>query len=199
MPQTLTAACAFEVLVKKSRFVAHAAPVTSVGDALAFIAAHSDATASHNCWAYRIGAQYRFYDDGEPGGTAGRPILQAIEAQDIDQVVVLVVRWFGGVKLGAGGLVRAYGGTAAQCLRVGETVELVASVRVHCRVDFHNQARLRARLVPLGVVFVHETYQADGVTWQLDLPHANLDAAHRLHTDITRGLGDWQVQAGYSD
>jgi len=196
MPYTLSAACTHEELIKKSRFVAHAAPVASVEAALAFIATHSDAAATHNCWAYRIGVQYRFHDDGEPGGTAGRPILQAIEGQDMDRVVVLVVRWFGGVKLGAGGLVRAYGGAAAQCLRAGEALELVESVRVQCQVDFHNQARLRARLAALGVVFVEEAYQAAGVTWQLDLPRANLETAQRLYTDLTRGLGVWQVHTG---
>ena len=72
-----------------------------------FFAANSDPEATHNCWAYKIGQEYRFNDDGEPGGTAGRPILQAIEGQGMDRVAVLVVRWFGGVKLGAGGLVRA--------------------------------------------------------------------------------------------
>ena len=82
-----------------------------------FFAANSDPEATHNCWAYKIGQEYRFNDDGEPGGTAGRPILQAIEGQGMDRVAVLVVRWFGGVKLGAGGLVRAYGGCAANCGR----------------------------------------------------------------------------------
>src|SRR3546814_18000784 len=73
--------------------------------------------ATHNCWAWRIGDDYRSNDDGEPAGTAGRPILAAIDGQGMDRVVVVVTRWFGGIKLGAGGLVRAYGGTAAECLR----------------------------------------------------------------------------------
>ncbi len=85
----------------------------------------SNTTATHNCWAYRIGQDYRFNDDGEPGGTAGRPILQAIEGQGVDRVVVVVTRWYGGIKLGAGGLARAYGGTAAECLRLAERTPLV--------------------------------------------------------------------------
>lgn len=75
-----------------------------------FLQAVQDLQATHNCWAYKVGAQYRFSDDGEPAGTAGRPILSAIEAQHLDRVMVVVTRYFGGIKLGVGGLVRAYGG-----------------------------------------------------------------------------------------
>ena len=107
MSHTLTAPCAHQEDIKKSRFAAFAAPVSTVDEAMRFFAANSDPEATHNCWAYKIGQEYRFNDDGEPGGTAGRPILQAIEGQGMDRVAVLVVRWFGGVKLGAGGLVRA--------------------------------------------------------------------------------------------
>jgi putative IMPACT (imprinted ancient) family translation regulator len=84
---------------------------------MSFIGEIRDPDATHNCWAYRIGPTYRFSDDGEPAGTAGRPILTAIERQGIDHAVVVVTRYFGGIKLGAGGLARAYGGTAAACLR----------------------------------------------------------------------------------
>ena len=70
MTTTLTAVCSHEEDIKKSRFVAHAAPVSSIDEAMAFFAAHSDPEATHNCWAYRIGQEYRFNDDGEPGGTA---------------------------------------------------------------------------------------------------------------------------------
>ena len=91
--------------VKKSIFVANAANIAVPDAALDFVAAVSDRGATHNCWAYRIGQQYRFNDDGEPGGTAGRPILQAIDGQLMDRTVVVVTRWYGGIKLGAGGLV----------------------------------------------------------------------------------------------
>jgi putative IMPACT (imprinted ancient) family translation regulator len=90
--------------IKKSRFLALAAPVESTEQALAFLREVSDPAATHNCWAWRIGQDYRFNDDGEPGGTAGRPILQAVEGQGIDRVMVVVTRWYGGIKLGAGGL-----------------------------------------------------------------------------------------------
>src|SRR5690606_19621295 len=83
--------------IRKSRFVAAAGPVADEAAAKAFIAASSDPTANHNCWAWRLGQSYRFSDDGEPGGTAGKPILQAIDGQGLDGVAVVVTRWFGGV------------------------------------------------------------------------------------------------------
>lgn len=102
--------------VKKSRFVATAAPVDTPEEAMRFFAEAGDPGASHNCFAYKIGQQHRFSDDGEPGGTAGRPMLSAIEGSGFDGVAVLVTRYYGGVQLGAGGLVRAYGGAAAKSL-----------------------------------------------------------------------------------
>ena len=94
MSDTLAAPAAHSTEVRHSRFLAQAAPATDVPAALAFLAAHSDGDATHNCWAYRIGAEYRSSDDGEPAGTAGRPILAAIDGQGFDQVVVVVTRWY---------------------------------------------------------------------------------------------------------
>ena len=91
MPFTLSGFCEYREEIRKSRFITFAAPVSSPAEAQAFIEQHSDLNASHNCWAWKLGDQYRSTDDGEPGGTAGRPILAAIEAQDCDQVAVLVL------------------------------------------------------------------------------------------------------------
>ena len=124
---TLATRASHSIDVKHSRFLAQAAPVDSPDAALAFFAEVGDPAATHNCWAYRIGSEYRFNDDGEPGGTAGRPILAAIEGQGLDRVAVVVTRWYGGIKLGAGGLVRAYGGAAAECLRTAARQPLVAA------------------------------------------------------------------------
>ena len=116
MSDTLPAPVSLAIEVKHSRFLARAAPADSTHAAQAFVGSVSDPDATHNCWAWRIGGDYRSSDDGEPAGTAGRPILAAIDGQGFDRVVVVVTRWFGGIKLGAGGLVRAYGGSAAECL-----------------------------------------------------------------------------------
>ena len=191
MTQTLAAACSYQEDIKKSRFAADAAPVATVDEAMSFFAGQGDPAATHNCWAYRIGQQYRFNDDGEPGGTAGRPILQAIDGQDMDRVAVLVVRWFGGIKLGAGGLIRAYGGVAANCLRSGTPVAIVDMAQVLCTAGFSEQARVRARLAQAGALFVAENYGADGVEWQIECPRAAVHELETLYTDLTRGLGVW--------
>jgi uncharacterized YigZ family protein len=194
MSDTLGAACAYHEDIKKSRFEAHAGPVASVAEAMAFFAAHSDPTATHNCWAYRIGQAYRFNDDGEPGGTAGRPILQAIEGQGLDRVAVLVVRWFGGVKLGAGGLVRAYGGCAAQCLRLGPRVPIIETVAVTCRCDYAELPLLRARIAQAGASVQAESFDGGGVALALAVPREALDGLAGTVADITRGRARWQVQ-----
>lgn len=184
---TLATACQHSEDIKKSRFLAQAAPVQTPEQALAFVRQVGDATATHNCWAYRIGQDYRFNDDGEPGGTAGRPILQAIEGQGIDRAVVVVTRWYGGIKLGAGGLVRAYGGTAAECLRRAERVPIVAMTRLGLRCDFAELALLKARLRELDAEIQHEQFDADGVALEIQLPEGRVDEALSRITDISRG------------
>jgi uncharacterized YigZ family protein len=184
---TLVQRCRHQEEIKKSRFLAQAAPVSSAEQALAFLREVSDPAATHNCWAYSIGQDYRFNDDGEPGGTAGRPILQAIEGQQMDGVVVVVTRWYGGIKLGAGGLVRAYGGTAAECLRQAERVPIVAMARLGLHVEFAELALLKARLKELQAEVEQEDFGADGVELQLRLPDSRVDEADVLIADISRG------------
>lgn len=184
---TLAQPCRHQEDIRKSRFLALAAPVTSPEQALAFVREVSEPTATHNCWAYRIGQDYRFNDDGEPGGTAGRPILQAIEGQQMDRVAVVVTRWYGGIKLGAGGLVRAYGGTAAECLRRAERVPIVAMARLGVHCDFAELALFKARLKELQAEVEQEVFGADGVQLQLRLPDSLVAEAQLRVSDISRG------------
>ena len=187
MSYTLTDTAQYEELIKKSRFLALAAPVQSAAEALAFFAAHHVPEATHNCWAYRIGQEYRFNDDGEPGGTAGRPMLQAIEGQQCDRVAVLVIRWFGGIKLGSGGLVRAYGGVAAQCLRLADKVEIVEEAMLECACPFADVALLQSRFVTQGVRVVEESFDAQGANWLLAVPRAQAAETAAWVVDLTRG------------
>ena len=184
---TLAGPCRHQEEIRKSRFLALAAPVESTEQALAFLREAGDPTATHNCWAWRIGQDYRFNDDGEPGGTAGRPILQAIEGQEMDRVAVVVTRWYGGIKLGAGGLVRAYGGTAGECLRRAERVPLVAMARLGVHCDFAELALLKARLKELQAEVEQEVFGADGVDLQLRLPDSLVVEAQLRISDISRG------------
>ena len=133
---TLAAPASHSLEVKKSRFLAQAISIETAEAALVWLKQIADPTATHNCWAYRIGTAYRSSDDGEPGGTAGRPILAAIDGQGFDQVMVVVTRWYGGINLGAGGLARAYGGSAAECLRTAPRKELIELVELELRCAF---------------------------------------------------------------
>lgn len=178
----------FEQEIKKSRFLAQAAPAGSEEEARRFIAEHSMPDAGHNCWALRVGDVYRFSDDGEPGGTAGRPILQAIEGQDLDRVAVVVSRWFGGILLGAGGLVRAYGGTAASCLKAAEREPIVDYATLSVACAFADEARIRSSLGGFPGTRVETTgFTPEGVRLHVTLPRDRADAFIRLVADISRG------------
>lgn len=173
--------------IKKSRFLTFAAPVSSPEAALAFFASVSDPTATHNCWAFRVGQTYRFNDDGEPGGTAGRPMLQAIDGQQCDRVAVLCIRWYGGINLGTGGLARAYGGGAAQCLRLADRVEIIDTVALAFRCGFAEWPVFRARLAAFDAIFREPQFLPDGVEVTLDVPRERAAALRQAVTDISRG------------
>ena len=173
--------------IKKSRFLAIAGPIDDETSAKAFLTAHSDPTANHNCWAWRIGQTYRFNDDGEPSGTAGKPILAAIDGQSLDRVAVVVTRWFGGVLLGSGGLIRAYGGTAALCLRAAEKVELVDRLTATIACDFVDLALIKARLTARGGAIISESFTDTGAVLVIDLAKEMAEATLALVRDLSRG------------
>ncbi len=185
--RTLAAPHRYELLVKKSRFLAQAVPVESPELAMVALAELSDAGATHNCFAYHIGDQYRFSDDGEPGGTAGRPILAAIEGRGLDRVLVVVTRWFGGVKLGAGGLVRAYGGSASECLRTAQACVIRHRVRARVQAGFTDLGAVYAVLERSDVERLGEDYRAEGLVVELELDERDLDDLSRSLADATRG------------
>lgn len=139
---TLKTPIEHETEVRRSRFICAAAPVGSVEEAVAFIAErrrlHLGAT--HNCTAYVIGERVqKGDDDGEPGGTAGTPMVQALVGRGFSDVVAVVTRYFGGVLLGAGGLVRAYGGAVTETLDRAESVRMVPARVLRVAVA-HDQA-----------------------------------------------------------
>lgn len=193
MPFTLAAPCELLEIIDKSRFLAKATPAATPEQAMAFVQAVSDPSASHNCWAWKIGDQYRFSDDGEPGGTAGRPMLVAIEGQSFDQVVVVITRWFGGVKLGTGGLARAYGGTTARCLQAGQSLPLVALLRGRCHCRFSDLALLKARLADCEAVLESERFDEQGSRLDLAFPPAQQSALELLLANISRGHSQLQL------
>jgi len=191
---TLAAACRHQEEVRKSRFLAQAGPAGDVAAAMRFIESRSQADATHNCWAYRVGNEYRYSDAGEPGGTAGRPILQAIDGQGYDRVAVVVARWFGGIKLGTGGLMRAYGGCAANCLRAGARVPWVETVRVRCACSHADRARLAGRLAGHGAEVLEESFGPEGAVLELAVPRPALEPLAAELADLSRGKASWQVR-----
>jgi uncharacterized YigZ family protein len=192
---TLTGRASLQQEIRKSRFLAQAASVDDPDAAMATMAELADPLATHNCWAYRIGTAYRFSDDGEPGGTAGRPILQAIESQGFDRIVVVVTRWYGGTKLGAGGLARAYGGSAAECLRLAPRAEIVDTENMNVRIEFGLLPIVQARLADFAAESISAEFDADGVSLTLRVPRARTEQLARFLRDLSKGQADVRLQA----
>jgi len=186
MSDTLAAPASHAIEVKHSRFLAQAVPVESPEQALAFLADIARTPATHHCWAYRIGGDYRSSDDGEPAGTAGRPILAAIDGQGFDRVMVVVTRWYGGVNLGAGGLVRAYGGAAAECLRTAPRRALIDYRELTVQAGFEDTGAVHAALAAHGAERLDEAFDADGLRVRLRLPADRVEALAAQLRDATR-------------
>lgn len=174
-----------EFEVKGSRFIVKAASVESTDAALGFLDRVREPEATHNVWAYKIGPLYRFTDDGEPSGTAGRPVLSTVEGQGLDGVMVVVARYFGGIKLGAGGLVRAYSGAVAECLRQAPKREIVPMVRLRLGAPFELSNAVFYLLA--GVQRESETYTEHGLQLVFALEESALPAFTERLRDLSRG------------
>lgn len=186
MPFTISSLVSFEEEIKKSRFQAFATPIESEQDVKEFLEAYHDPSTTHQCWAWKIGHNVRFNDDGEPSGTAGRPILAMIEGNELTNVLVLVNRWFGGVKLGTGGLVRAYGGCAGQCLLLAEKIELIEKKKVIFRCNFSEWAIFQYELNQQQIDY-QEDYTADGVEVTAQMQKHQIKPFALKIQDVTRG------------
>ncbi|SFR55238.1 uncharacterized protein, YigZ family [Marinobacter daqiaonensis] len=167
-----------ETEVRKSRFIARVAPVHSRDDVRALVsqawADHPDAR--HVCWAYQVGppgsaAEAAMNDDGEPSGTAGKPILNVIQYKDMGDVAVIVIRYFGGIKLGAGGLVRAYAGAAESVLSAVGRVVNQPMEEVIVELPFAMEQPLRHWCEQHGADPAQASY-GEGVTMRVQLPEA---------------------------
>lgn len=176
-----------QVEIKKSRFLVSVQPVLNIDDAIAWLNANKAADANHNCWAYRIGQSYRFTDDGEPSGSAGKPVLAAIDGLKLDLVLVLVIRYFGGVKLGVGGLMRAYGGSASQALNMASLQEIKKLTRLDFHVPFDCAHYVNALVKPKQMTKLAETYDETGIAFSIEM-EADLEPAFEQQlVDISRG------------
>lgn len=192
MAFTLATETAYEEEIKKSRFQAIAAPVENEQQVKEFLEKHLDVSTTHQCWAWKIGHNLRFNDDGEPSGTAGRPILATIEGNELTNTIVLVNRWYGGIKLGTGGLVRAYGGCAGQCLLLAEKIEQIEKKAVYFQCQFNEWAIFQYELNFQHIEYT-EQYTAQGVSVEAMLQIHQIAPLKLKIQDVTRGREQLKV------
>lgn len=192
MPFSLSAPAHHELIIKKSRFIACVEPVSGREEAQARVAQlkaeHPDAR--HVCWALLAGGQSAANDDGEPGGTAGRPMLDVLRHQDLQGVLATVVRYFGGIKLGAGGLVRAYTDAVAQALLATEKIPLVKQAQLACSVPYALEGLVRREL-ELAQAQLLEVSHGSVVTLRFALPEPDAPALLQRLGDSGRGQVLW--------
>lgn len=186
-----------EIEEKKSRFIAHVAAVGTEEEALAFIEAMKKQfwDARHNCYAYVIGERMqmmRFSDDGEPSGTAGKPILEVLTGSDIRNAVIVVTRYFGGTLLGTGGLVRAYTKAAQEGLAASVVRTMCRGYEMTIVTDYNGigkiQYLLGSRNIPAG-----ETDYDEQVTMRVNVPYEDKDVVVSEITDATSGKAEITV------
>lgn len=192
MPYTLSAPVHSELIIKKSRFIGCVQPMADRASAQAVVDAlrREHPGAAHVCWALLAGGQSAAVDDDEPSGTAGRPMLDVLRHQDLEGVLATVVRYFGGVKLGAGGLVRAYTDTVAQALLQADKVPLQRMRTFECSVPYALEGLLRRMIDGAGAQLL-QVQHATLVTLQLRLPEAEAEAFVHQVNEAGQGRVAW--------
>lgn len=177
-----------ETVEKKSRFIATVQPVHSEEEALAFIERLKKQywNATHNCFAYVIGERFqtqRCSDDGEPQGTAGKPMLDVLLGEEIHDVVVVVTRYFGGTLLGTGGLVRAYSKAVQEGLAASKIITKMYGCKLEINTDYTGLGKIQYILGQRGVTILHSEY-TDKVKLQVLLP---IDDVEEVTAEIIEG------------
>ncbi|NMB08766.1 MAG: YigZ family protein [Tissierellia bacterium] len=180
-----------EIIINKSRFIGYAMPINSEEEALDFIekikTKHRDAT--HNVYAYVLGKNsniQRFSDDGEPSGTAGIPTLEVIKKEDLRNIVVVVTRYFGGIKLGSGGLIRAYTRGAKIALDSGIIIEKVLHHKLKIRINYTLYGMIENYLITNGILIEDIVYD-DAVNIYVYIKFSEADYFIKTITDLTSG------------
>jgi len=192
MPHSLAAPVHAELIIKKSRFIGCVESVPDRAAALTRVEAlrAEHPGAAHVCWALMAGGQSAANDDGEPGGTAGRPMLEVLRHQDLEGVLATVVRYFGGVKLGAGGLVRAYTDAVAQALLKADKVPVIRLRTLRCTLPYAQEGLLRREAEKAGALLVDVAHGAL-VDVTLRLPDSAADAFVATLNESGQGRIGW--------
>jgi len=177
MAQCISSAVVSELIIKKSRFIGCVQPVPDRATAQAIVAGlrAQHPGAAHVCWALVAGGHSAAVDDGEPSGTAGRPMLEVLRHQDLEGVLAAVVRYYGGIQLGAGGLVRAYTDSVAQALKSATKVPIVNVRTLKCAVPYAFEGMLRREIEAAGGV-LQNVQHADQVEFVFSLADTAADA-----------------------
>lgn len=180
-----------EIVEKKSRFIAHIKPIISEDDATAFIEEIKKQywDARHNCYAYQLGDRnqiQRYSDDGEPGGTAGMPILDVLRGKDIKDTIVVVTRYFGGTLLGTGGLVRAYSLSAREGIKSAGLIERIPHIRQHFIVDYTLSGKVQYEILN-GEHILEDTIYTDKVEF---IALSQVEMADKLVENIVNITGN---------
>jgi uncharacterized YigZ family protein len=197
MPQTLHAPVHHELIIKKSRFLACVQPMPDRAGAQKVVAElrARHPGAAHVCWALLAGGQSAAVDDGEPSGTAGRPMLDVLRHQDLEGVLATVVRYFGGVKLGAGGLVRAYTDSVAQALLQAQKVPIIKLASLRCTAPYALEGLVRRELEAAGAS-LDEVLHGDEVAFAFSLPAEAAPVLRARLDDAGHGRIAWPRAAG---
>ncbi len=197
MPHTLADIVHAELVIKKSRFIARVEPMTDRAAAQAVVASlrAEHPGAAHVCWALLAGGQSAAVDDGEPSGTAGRPMLDVLRHQDLEGVLATVVRYFGGVKLGAGGLVRAYTDSVAQALLKAHKVPIVRQRALRCEVPYALEGLVRRALDNAGAT-LREVRHGESVHFDFSLPEQDAMLLVRQLDEGCHGRINWIGETG---
>jgi len=192
MPQTILTAVHHELLIKKSRFIACVQPMTDRAAAQKIVTElkSQHPGAAHVCWALLAGGQSAAVDDGEPSGTAGRPMLDVLRHQDLEGVLATVVRYFGGVKLGAGGLVRAYTDSVAQALLTADKIAIIKQRFLICSAPYAMEGMVR-REIELAGASLDNVLHADDVKFELSLPATAAEALITRLNESGHGRITW--------
>ena len=192
MSQTIAYPVHHELIIKKSRFICCVQPAQDRASAQAFVDTlwKEHPNAAHVCWALLAGGQSAAVDDGEPSGTAGRPMLEVLRHQNLEGVLATVVRYFGGVKLGAGGLVRAYTDSVAQALLKAEKVTLQPLCTLQCTLPYAMEGWLRRELDVAGAHLLNVQHQTN-VLMQWSIPKSEVKALENLINESGQGRIQW--------
>ncbi|MDZ4700049.1 MAG: YigZ family protein [Rhodothermales bacterium] len=188
--RTLAGPVRAELKVKGSRFIAEAFPITAPEEVTAHVAAIRKRAydATHHCFAYRLGDDFRYSDGGEPFGTAGQPILRQIDAKEVTNTLVVVTRYFGGAKLGTGGLIRAYGDAAAAAMAEIVVREEVVLVMLKLRFPYDETSPAMRLIEEMEGKLVGSTY-GDDTELEVAVRASRVQAFREAFVERLRGRG----------